>query len=564
MGRPEHPPPAVPVPRTGPRTGNWCLLVAKLLVASALLLGALRYFGGRIQLIPLHPPSGDGDDGSADTSNPVLALRQVYMQSTPQPPTALLALSAQGTQAGRLALRSWYDSQAQQARQRGYAFPFRLARWDAADSALPDVQLHASAREASEGYRIAFSAAADNTVKSNAESSVALEDDRTAEEGKAGSVHVRGTGRMLRRLRAQYLSGAHGRRHSYWSATPHRIPIDESHAEPESVETSWRYFVEDGLRIPNVTHRPTLASMARMVANAYQPTDSETWENLGDRWSTHDSFGWKGDGLRGHVFADKDNSTVVISLKGTSSTFFLGGGSETSVRDKYNDNRLFSCCCAYVDFTWSTVCDCHVSGNKCNSTCLENTMNDESSDNYFYAAAMIFMDVVKQYPDADIIFTGHSLGGSVASLLGLTFGLPTIAFEAPGDRLAAERLHLPKPTHGIMESIPLFHVGNTADPVYMGMCSGRTSSCYYAGYAMESKCHTGRQLVFDTVKYRDWRLDIRHHRINEVIYLVIESWGRMDPDETFPLLTAESKDCSDCGLWNFVNDTSPQVNPNLF
>lgn len=49
------------------------------------------------------------------------------------------------------------------------------------------------------------------------------------------------------------------------------------------------------------------------------------------------------------------------------------------------------------------------------------------------------------YPDANVWLTGHSLGGSLASLIGVTFGLPTVAFEAPGDRLAARRLHLPQP-----------------------------------------------------------------------------------------------------------------------
>ena len=35
---------------------------------------------------------------------------------------------------------------------------------------------------------------------------------------------------------------------------------------------------------------------------------------------------------------------------------------------------------------------------------------------------------------------------ALASLLGTTFGLPAVAFEAPGERLAAERLHLPLPS----------------------------------------------------------------------------------------------------------------------
>lgn len=40
---------------------------------------------------------------------------------------------------------------------------------------------------------------------------------------------------------------------------------------------------------------------------------------------------------------------------------------------------------------------------------------------------------------------GHSLGGGLASLVGATFGAPTVAFEAPAEKLAATRLHLPSP-----------------------------------------------------------------------------------------------------------------------
>ena len=49
------------------------------------------------------------------------------------------------------------------------------------------------------------------------------------------------------------------------------------------------------------------------------------------------------------------------------------------------------------------------------------------------------------YPDANIWVIGHSLGGALASLLGITFGAPVVTFEPPGERMAAKRLHLPSP-----------------------------------------------------------------------------------------------------------------------
>jgi putative lipase involved disintegration of autophagic bodies len=49
------------------------------------------------------------------------------------------------------------------------------------------------------------------------------------------------------------------------------------------------------------------------------------------------------------------------------------------------------------------------------------------------------------YPDANVWITGHSLGGSLSGLLGVTFGAPVVTFEAPAEKMASRRLHLPKP-----------------------------------------------------------------------------------------------------------------------
>ena len=83
------------------------------------------------------------------------------------------------------------------------------------------------------------------------------------------------------------------------------------------------------------------------------------------------------DGFRGHVFATPDNSTVVLSIKGTSAAF-IGGGGPTAKKDKFNDNLLFSCCCARVDWTWTTVCNCYRGGWKCDQDCLEDALVEES------------------------------------------------------------------------------------------------------------------------------------------------------------------------------------------
>lgn len=47
-------------------------------------------------------------------------------------------------------------------------------------------------------------------------------------------------------------------------------------------------------------------------------------------------------------------------------------------KDKFNDNLLFSCCCAHVDWTWTTVCDCFRGGWKCDIDCLQEALIEES------------------------------------------------------------------------------------------------------------------------------------------------------------------------------------------
>lgn len=69
---------------------------------------------------------------------------------------------------------------------------------------------------------------------------------------------------------------------------------------------------------PNITDKETVLSFARMAANAYitLPHTGE-WEDVGGGFNYTEDFGWEADGLRGHIFADTKNQTVVIGLKGT-------------------------------------------------------------------------------------------------------------------------------------------------------------------------------------------------------------------------------------------------------
>jgi len=310
---------------------------------------------------------------------------------------------------------------------------------------------------------------------------------------------------------------------------------------------------------PNITDKETVVNLAKMTSDAYVGDPSlPGWFNLSDGFNRSQSFGWEKDGLRGHVFANADNSTVVVSFKGTTigaafhlntiSNRLIGGTADPRERtrtcDRENNNVLFSCCCATqrADPYWyGSVCDCRNSTYFCNSTCLSQECGRQ--DRYYTRAMDVILNITSSYPTSQLWTVGHSLGGAVASLMGMTFNVPAVAFESPPDRLPAYRLGLALPP----TDYPItYHFGNTADPVFMGACNGYSSSCSVAGYAFESECFTGKRCIYDTIGDKDWHLNILNHRINTVIDQVLETY------ETVPNCTSDDE-CVDCFNWYYFH-----------
>lgn len=309
----------------------------------------------------------------------------------------------------------------------------------------------------------------------------------------------------------------------------------------QDLNLEWRDDVVDA---PNVTDKDTVITLALMSSNAYVETPrTGDWRDVA--WNHSIPHGWNGTGIRGHIFVSDDNSTVVVAYKGTSAAYLSGSGSDDTVTsDRDNDNLLFSCCCARVGYMWTPVCDCYRSSYTCDQRCLEKELYRK--DKYYQAALDIFRNVTNMYPRANIWATGHSLGGSLASLVGRTFGIPAVGFEAPGELLATKRLHLPMPPGlpSYMEGI--WHFGHTADPIYMGVCNGASSTCSIGGYALETQCHSGKVCVYDVVADKGWHVNMLNHRIHTVIDEVITAYN-----ETAPCV--QSPPCRDCYNWNFVD-----------
>ncbi|BAP71283.1 putative lipase ATG15 [Kluyveromyces marxianus] len=326
--------------------------------------------------------------------------------------------------------------------------------------------------------------------------------------------------------------------------------LDFANENPTMAQKVHLEWVDENVLAPNVTDKDTIISLALMSSNAYVPLPFEgDWRNISG-WDHDanpdfpDGIGWDADGVRGHIFTNEDSSVVVIAIKGTSAQGLPGSGDDaTTENDKLNDNLLFSCCCARVSYLWTTACDCYVKSYTCDETCLEKELNRK--DRYYQAVLDIYRTVIEDHPNAAIWITGHSLGGALASLLGRTFGAPAVAFEAPGELLATRRLHLPIPPGLPSYQEGIWHIGHTADPIFMGTCNGASSSCSIAGYAMETSCHSGKVCIYDVVTDKGWHVNMLNHRIHTVIDGVLNDYENVAKCEV-------PEPCNDCFNWKYI------------
>ena len=302
------------------------------------------------------------------------------------------------------------------------------------------------------------------------------------------------------------------------------IPTPEMWLEDWKVDKNNQKLYEKykkNMRIPDPNNNDTVYQILVMSRNAYVPPDNNDWVDLTEfGWNILHPFGWNSDPnertsnrVRGYIFRNEVQKVIVVSIKGTSAGLF-GIGGPTADFDKLNDNMMFSCCCALVDLSWNRICDCYSGiSNTCEMSCLKRVSSTYNNSYYEQLMDIYKSDEIQKRREEgyDIFFTGHSLGGALASLSGLSLYAPVFTFEAPGEEQFARRIgiKLSKNNSKNGESreeymnLPIYHFGNNGDPIYTGKCNGITSACYYSGFAMETKCHVGKMYMFDLSKNRN-------------------------------------------------------------
>jgi putative lipase involved disintegration of autophagic bodies len=99
-----------------------------------------------------------------------------------------------------------------------------------------------------------------------------------------------------------------------WKQSLNLHAHDNIHGAADASEI-WETVLVPG---PDLTDKATVVNLAKMCSDAYVFAPSQPdWLNTTLGFNHSHSFGWKGDGLRGHIFTDKPNETVIVAFKGT-------------------------------------------------------------------------------------------------------------------------------------------------------------------------------------------------------------------------------------------------------
>ncbi|EEQ81591.1 hypothetical protein NCER_101923 [Vairimorpha ceranae BRL01] len=174
-------------------------------------------------------------------------------------------------------------------------------------------------------------------------------------------------------------------------------------------------------------------------------------------------FGYKEEGVRCKLFGYKNK--LVLAIKGTSLNILGYELGETSLKDKKMVNVLFN--------------KCKTSSFRCEYS--KKVKFDKLG--YLHKLQRIIVAIQYLYPNKEIILTGHSLGGALASLLSLIYNLQCITFASPGEFYISKILQLNN------ENGAITHYGMCNDTIFTGKCD---KLCNLLGYSVDTSRHNGK------------------------------------------------------------------------
>lgn len=259
--------------------------------------------------------------------------------------------------------------------------------------------------------------------------------------------------------------------------------------------------------------------------------------------------------VHAYLFSDSTGETNIISFKGTS----LGIIGDISYNDKFNDNLFYSCC-YYEESRMFDRNDCEctkeasicerqgqieglVSSKKCYNRCYRNMTR--YSNNYYQIAKGIIENAMLLIGKKNIVLTGHSLGGTLASLMGLTYSFPAVTFNSPGEMRYAKASGLKyDPSH----LNKIYHFGHNADTIFTGKCNGILSWCYIAGYIVETKCHLGHTCEYNATGELGISESILTHPMKYIMNNILPNWEKGMPK----CISNTQNNCSDCEEWDYI------------
>lgn len=288
----------------------------------------------------------------------------------------------------------------------------------------------------------------------------------------------------------------------------------------------------------------TIKNMMIMSYDAYFNIDDSQWDK-----TEYNPINITIDpnAIKGYLFTDESGKINIISIKGTSINFlpmFIDRISNSTVsNDKFNDNLYFSCCFYKENNIFTEYLNnCTLNNDEdkldCSKKCYKESLNFNL--NYINSLNMIINNIKKiiDFDNTNVIFTGHSLGGFIASILGIQYNKQVITIDSPGTKHYIELIGLD------YKSSNVYNFGHTADSVMHGDCK---TLCKTWGYNIETECHIGNTCIYDSKKKLGYFDGIRYHQLKWIIDYILPHW-----EDDFPECIY-NKPCIErnCKNWNY-------------